>query len=331
MKRPKVTIAIPTFNRACYIGQAIESSLSQTYGNIEVLIADNASTDNTEEVVKRFKDPRIRYYKHKENKGLVFNWNFCLKHARGVFFLMLSDDDILENNAIEWLQSQFNEPSVVMANSSVEYINENSVPVKNFFKIYTPDTESGHDFIINRLKKRRLWLPSTTLHRTAHARKLGGYPPLGAVTDIALCFSLVKSGIVRYNPQPLVRYRIHEQNFSKASKFSISSHEDFVRWSSSPASPLYKYRKEIRRYCIYCINYMAYYEAQRGDMDLFCFAVETLRRLSPGLVQEFKIKLCLFPHFRQLVSIRRLLKGGLDNLFNTLAYFHTSKNDRKAF
>ena len=73
---PLVTIAIPTYNRAnAYLKTAISCALKQSYQNLEILISDNNSEDNTEELVNQFSDRRIRYVKHPENIGFVKNWN----------------------------------------------------------------------------------------------------------------------------------------------------------------------------------------------------------------------------------------------------------------
>ena len=91
---PKVTIAIPTYNRADdYLKQTLKSALNQTYENIEIIVSDNCSTDNTEAVVNSFNDSRIRYFRQQENIGANNNFNFCLKQAKGEYFLLLLDDD----------------------------------------------------------------------------------------------------------------------------------------------------------------------------------------------------------------------------------------------
>ena len=101
-EHPLVTVAIPTYNRAnTYLPQALRSVISQTYTNIEILVADNCSTDNTESVVNAFKDSRIRYVKHNKNIGPFHNANFCIQEASGEFFLMLQDDDLIDHDMIE--------------------------------------------------------------------------------------------------------------------------------------------------------------------------------------------------------------------------------------
>ncbi len=97
-----VTIAIPTYNRADnYLKQALSSAVGQTYRNIEIIVSDNCSTDNTESVAKNFKDSRIRYFRQKENIGSNNNCNFCLEHANGIYFLLFFDDDLIDHNFTE--------------------------------------------------------------------------------------------------------------------------------------------------------------------------------------------------------------------------------------
>ena len=74
---PKVSIIIPTCNRAAYLKLAIESILEQGYQDFEIIVTDNASTDNTEVVVSDFKNEKIRYFKNEENIGVVKNHNLA--------------------------------------------------------------------------------------------------------------------------------------------------------------------------------------------------------------------------------------------------------------
>jgi len=91
----KVTVAIPTYNRAGFLGEAIKSVLSQTCSDFDLVIIDNASTDKTKEVVKSFTDKRISYHKNNENVGIISNWNKSLAFAKGKYFMILGDDDVI--------------------------------------------------------------------------------------------------------------------------------------------------------------------------------------------------------------------------------------------
>ncbi len=100
--RPLVSIGIPTYNRANgYLKQCLQSAVDQTYPNIEIIVGDNCSSDDTDKVVAGFADPRIRYFKHPENIGPNNNFNFCLNQAGGAYFLLLHDDDLLDPDFIE--------------------------------------------------------------------------------------------------------------------------------------------------------------------------------------------------------------------------------------
>lgn len=91
--QPLVSIIIPTYNRAEYLKQAIESVLVQTYTNFELLILDNCSPDNTPDVVKQFNDPRIKYIRHQCNIRGAANWSYGIYWAKGKYISILGDDD----------------------------------------------------------------------------------------------------------------------------------------------------------------------------------------------------------------------------------------------
>jgi glycosyltransferase involved in cell wall biosynthesis len=90
---PLVTIAIPTFNRASWLKDCILSALSQTYQHFEILVSNNASTDETEQVLREFTDRRLRVVRQQSNIGLHRNWNACLAAARGEYIIFVPDDD----------------------------------------------------------------------------------------------------------------------------------------------------------------------------------------------------------------------------------------------
>ena len=95
---PLVSICIPTFNRSGMVEKAIESALKQTYTNIEVLVVDNYSTDETDAVVASFHDKRLRYVKNSRNLGLFGNFNRCIELSRGEFIHILHSDDTITHD-----------------------------------------------------------------------------------------------------------------------------------------------------------------------------------------------------------------------------------------
>ncbi len=93
MKEKFVSIILPTYNRASYLDRAISSVLKQSYSNFELIIVDDASKDNTEEVVRSFKDERIIYIKNPRNLGGAGARNVGIKRAKGSFIAFQDSDD----------------------------------------------------------------------------------------------------------------------------------------------------------------------------------------------------------------------------------------------
>jgi len=103
MDSPKVSVLIPSYNYAHYIEEAIDSVLSQTYQNFELIIVDNCSTDNTKEVVEQYiqKDSRIKLVINDVNIGMYRNYNKALLLANGEYIKFLNADDKLHEKCLE--------------------------------------------------------------------------------------------------------------------------------------------------------------------------------------------------------------------------------------
>src|SRR5208283_3355105 len=97
INRPKISVLIPTFEYGRFLPEAIESVLAQDLMDFELIISDDASRDDSGEVIRRYaaRDPRIRYRLHERNIGMVANWNWCLKEACGEYVKFVFGDDCL--------------------------------------------------------------------------------------------------------------------------------------------------------------------------------------------------------------------------------------------
>lgn len=98
---PLVSIITPVFNSEKYIGDSIRSVLSQTYTNWEMIIVDDYSSDNTENVIKDFNDPRIFYFRLKKNSGAAKARNYALENAKGNYIAFLDSDDMWKPDKLE--------------------------------------------------------------------------------------------------------------------------------------------------------------------------------------------------------------------------------------
>ena len=102
MVNHKVSILIPTYNRAKIVSETIESAINQTYENLEIIIVDNCSTDGTFEILKKFgsRFSNLRIYQNNKNLGPVRNWQRCIELATGEFSKLLFSDDLIDSTFI---------------------------------------------------------------------------------------------------------------------------------------------------------------------------------------------------------------------------------------
>ena len=118
---PLVTIGIPTYNRVMQLNRAIDSALNQDYDNIEVIVSDNASTDETGSVCRKYcdKDSRLKYSRQVNNLGPTANFNAALKTASGEYFMWLGDDDWIDTDYVSSCLRELSSDSSVSLVSGV--------------------------------------------------------------------------------------------------------------------------------------------------------------------------------------------------------------------
>ncbi|MGH1352211.1 MAG: glycosyltransferase family 2 protein [Methyloligellaceae bacterium] len=106
---PLFSVCIPGYNSAKHIEAAIESVLTQTCGDFELLIQDDVSTDRTADIIKSFDDPRLYYKKNESNLGIFGNLNVLCKRARGEYIKILCADDMLSRNCLQTIEAVLND------------------------------------------------------------------------------------------------------------------------------------------------------------------------------------------------------------------------------
>lgn len=109
MPTPLVSICIPTFNGEEFLAEAMDSAICQTYSNLEIVVSDDASKDNTLKIVEAYQQKThipIRVFHHTPS-GIGANWNFCMRQARGEYIKFLFQDDLLAPDCIEKMISVF--------------------------------------------------------------------------------------------------------------------------------------------------------------------------------------------------------------------------------
>lgn len=143
-----VSVIMPSWNTGKFIAESIQSVIDQTYENWELIIVDDCSTDNTDEVVAKFTDKRIRYFKNEKNSGAALSRNRALREARGEWIAFLDSDDLWNPVKLEHQINFMNEHGYTLSYTEYEKIDEESKPLRiyvsgpekvNKHKIYNYD------------------------------------------------------------------------------------------------------------------------------------------------------------------------------------------------
>jgi glycosyltransferase involved in cell wall biosynthesis len=203
---PLVSIVTSTYNHAQYLREAVDSVLSQSYPNIEYLVFNDGSKDQTENILKSYGDKF--YWETQENMGEVATLNKAFKQAKGKFIGKLSSDDRLYPDAVERLVEKLdNRSDAVVAFGDFDLINENGKVVK---RIYKPE------FNAVRAVRDHICYPGTGhLIRREIFEKLGGFDPqFRIVFDMDFWWNAGLEGDFIHIQEPLSGFRIHDQSQS---------------------------------------------------------------------------------------------------------------------
>jgi len=131
-KAPQVSIAIPVYNGERHLAEAIDSFLTQTFTDFELILSDNASTDATADICRECaaRDPRVRYHRVAENQGAAWNFNHVFEMARGEYFKWAAHDDLCAPTYLEQCVDKLQaNPSVVLCHSNVGFLDATGQPL----------------------------------------------------------------------------------------------------------------------------------------------------------------------------------------------------------
>jgi glycosyltransferase involved in cell wall biosynthesis len=233
MNEKLVSICIPTFNCGEYIEETLNSLINQTYKNIEIIIGDNASTDNSYDKIKKYQitDKRIKYYKNEINLGLFGNCNKLISMSQGEYVAIYHSDDIYDLKIIE------KEVSVLESNNYLlgvftlyERINEKGKILKNTqYPIITKKkiTVVYLDEYINivlGIGGSCFCCPTSMIRKNIY-EKLNGYNEnLKYVGDQDMWGRILLNGPMAILDEKLIKYRVHNKQLS--SKYLEIERED---------------------------------------------------------------------------------------------------------
>ena len=225
----KYSVIVPVYNVESYLRKCLDSIIAQTYKNIEIIISDNKSTDNTVSVVNEFKDNRISFYKNDSNIGLARNWNKCLEKCKGEYIHFICADDTLSPECIEEKVKVMNsDKDIVMVINTMNMYNEEKKLVMKR-KIYNRDTIiDGYKFAKKSLYRGNIYGgPSNVLFRKDSLEKSGVFPTnTYYTTDWEFTLRLSPLGKIAYLEKGFTHYIISRSNTTSKTSLKVSLKDD---------------------------------------------------------------------------------------------------------
>ena len=228
---PKVSILIPVYNREHLIGPCIDSALSQTFRDFELVVCDNASTDGTWAVCERYaaEDARVRVFRNEENIGPVWNWRRCLDEARGELGKLLFSDDLIYPSYLSQTVPYLDDREIGFVFTAVHIGPEKEKGGICYAWKEAPAIVASRRFIEESLLTNRILVsPGAALFRLNDLRRnlmdeipsptLSGFKDTGAGPDV-LCYLLTASDYpkIAHLPEPLCLFRAHDGSITIAS------------------------------------------------------------------------------------------------------------------
>jgi glycosyltransferase involved in cell wall biosynthesis len=217
---PKVSVCIPVYNGARYIRDCIDSILSQSFKNFELVIVNDSSSDESEAIIHSYHDPRIKYFENERNLGLVGNWNKCLEYSSGEFVCIFHQDDVMVPNNLEKKASLLDsEKQVGLVYSDTCIINdEGQMDSDHWFNMLDPSVDfvrPGRSFFdLMMINLNIISCPSVMARRECF-EKIGGFDArLPFSVDMEMWMRIALFFDVAYLAEPLIWYRFHENNLT---------------------------------------------------------------------------------------------------------------------
>ncbi len=309
INKPLISVISPTYNHERFIGQCIESVLSQTYSNLELIIIDDASDDQTPNIINNFvrKDKRIKFIKHEENWGiyrLAYTYNQALESAQGELIGILEGDDFWPPDKLENQYTDFKNEELVLSWGKAAFTDElgnllGIRPRKTMNKNMASNKPRG--IILKSLLYRNIIPPVSVLLRKQTLLSIGGFqhrpylPYVDYPTFLLLslqgefCFVKIVTGYWRkHKEQATLKY--NEELAKGASKFS----QEFVRFIPNEIKSKYNLSPD---------KILKREKARIAFSYLFEARVSLSRHKWKDARQSFKIVLKQAPFFLKVISL----------------------------
>ena len=258
-----------SYNRANYITEAIESVLSSTYSNFELIIVDDNSEDQTFSLAKKYAsyDSRIKVYKNDSNLGDYPNRNLSITYANGDLLLFVDSDDSIASNSLEYIVTAFAKNNTAQ-HSAIYYFDD----------IKEPLLYSSFNAIREHLNGKNILSggPGSRVFRRNFITSLGGYPEkYGPANDMYFNLQSTASSNILFLPYNYLYYRQHNQQENKNKKGYLFNNylyfNDAILQLNLPLNKLEKKRlisKNKKRFFVNLLIYMFFTFDIRGGIEV---------------------------------------------------------------
>lgn len=283
MSNPLVTIGLPVYNGADYVAESIESILNQTHRELELVVCDNASTDDTYEICRSYAgaDDRVRLEQNATNMGAAFNYNRTVDLARGSYFKWQAHDDVCRPRFIEACVAAMEaDPGISLAYPTPIDIDGDGNELGERDTGLGLDGSRPSTRFMDTMRKAHACLPVFGLMRTEILRQTcmhGNYP----AADRVLISELALHGRLYEVPEPLFLHREHEGRF-------VYTHRDLesqARWFDPAQTSGARYPLLIRfRECLAAIRRAPVSPAEKARS--YGFMARWLVDLGPDVAKE---------------------------------------------
>ena len=215
---PLVSICIPTYNHARFLRDAIVSASAQRFDDLEIVVVDNASMDETPEIAAEAasRDSRIRYFRHPQNIGLIGNFDACMRLASGQYIKFLCSDDVLESDCVPVMAEVLDSNPRVSIVACARTITDVNLAALRIVRARPVPTRIPGDEMIAEcfFLGNRIGEPTAVMFRRSDAAR-GFRRSYCQLLDMEMWFHLLQKGDFFTLPQSLCRVRRHDDQASR--------------------------------------------------------------------------------------------------------------------
>ena len=212
LQPPKITVCIPTYNQAPYLGEAMRSALAQTEADLELVVYDDASTDETPAVIASFQDPRIRSFRQTRNVGIARNRNSCVAASRGRYLAWLDGDDTYRPNMLTLQAAVLDgNPRIGLVHGNHLVVGDDGRALPDWEPPFEQDVvERGEAAFRELVLSNYITAPTVLIRRECYDR-VGGYAHelSRSGEDWELWLRVALHFDIAYTAEPVASYRQH--------------------------------------------------------------------------------------------------------------------------